>query len=75
MSTYEQNRASIPPAELRQYCGQWVAFGLDGSRVLAGAETLRQLEEQLAAAGEDPQQVAFERIEPDDSLPGGAEFL
>lgn len=75
MSVYEQNRAKIPLAELRRYSGQWVAFAQDGSRILMGAVTLTRLEEQLVAAGEDPQNVAFERIELDDSsLAGGSEF-
>jgi hypothetical protein len=61
--------------ELRKYDGQWVAFSRDGSRVIAGAGTLRDLEARLAEVGQDPQQVAFERIEFDDGLLGGAELL
>jgi hypothetical protein len=75
MSTYEMNRAKVPSEELSNYVGQWVAFSLDGSRVVAGAETLATLEERLAAAGVDPERVAFERIESEDSRPGAAELL
>lgn len=74
MSAYELNRAKIAVEQLRQYVGQWVALGLDGSRVVANADTLNELEEHLAAAGVDPEQVAFERIESEDCLAGGTEL-
>jgi hypothetical protein len=76
MSVYETNRAQISLDELMRYDRQWVAFQKDGSRIIAGAETLEGLEERLAAVGQDPQDVAFERIEfDDDCYLGGAEFL
>ena len=75
MTRYEENRAKFTAEELRQLEGQWVAFSRDGSRIIASAETLRHLEERLAAAGQDPQEVAFERIEFEDSVLGGAELL
>lgn len=75
MTGYEANRAKFTAEELRQFEGQWVAFSRDGSRILASAETLRDLEERLAATRQDPQEVAFERIEFEDSLLGGAELL
>jgi hypothetical protein len=74
---YRVNRTAFPPAELTRFRGQWVAFSPDGRRLLAGAEDLERLEDQLAALGEDPQQVVLERLPgPDDDLYlGGAEFL
>jgi sensor c-di-GMP phosphodiesterase-like protein len=75
MNVYEQNRAKLPPNELAAQAGRWVALTLDGSRVLASAPTLAELEEQLGAAGVDPQQVAFERIEREDSQLGGGQFF
>ena len=74
MSNYEKNRANIPPEELKRCAGQWVALSSDGSRILATAETLTDLEVRLVAAGEDPEKVAFERIEQEDSLVGGSEL-
>lgn len=77
MSTeYRTNRARIPRAELERYRGSWVGFSADGRRVVASGETLERLEEQLVAAGHDPQQVVFERIPgpEDDVFLGGAEF-
>jgi Family of unknown function (DUF5678) len=75
MSLYEENRARLPVQELQRYAGKWVAFTMDGRRIVAGADTLLELEERLTAAGEDPQNVAFERIEFEDSLLGGAELF
>jgi hypothetical protein len=75
MSTYEENRVQFSVETLKPYAGQWVAFAMDGRRILASAATLRELEEQLAAAGVDPQQAAFEHIDFLDSLPGGTELL
>src|SRR5947209_8626042 len=74
---YRNNRAAFPRAELARYRGQWVAFSPDGRRLLAGAEALERLEEQLAALGEDPQQVVLERVPgpEDDTCVGGAESL
>ncbi|HKI31961.1 MAG TPA: hypothetical protein VKA46_08835 [Gemmataceae bacterium] len=75
MTLYEQNRARFSAADLQPYEGQWVAFSLDGSRILASAETLAALEARLAEAAADPQEVALERIALSEAFLGGAEFL
>ena len=70
---YQENRRSLPASELAKYAGQWVAFSMDGRRVIAGAETIGKLEERLAALGEDPQQVVLGHIPgPEDDLSLGA---
>jgi hypothetical protein len=75
MSEYETNRAKIPLDELMKHDRQWVAFRRDGSRILASAPTIAELEARLVAAGQDPQNAAYERIEFEDSYLGGAELL
>jgi hypothetical protein len=72
---YQHNRACFSVAQLAKYRGQWVAFSPDGSRILASSEDLVTLDSLPVAAGEDPEQVALERIELEDSLLGGAEVL
>jgi hypothetical protein len=74
---YRNNRVTFPPIELEKYRGQWIAFSADGHHIVAGAANLGDLEEQLAALGEDPQQVVLEHIPgPDDeTYLGGAESL
>jgi hypothetical protein len=51
--------------------------GGGGRCIVAHGDALEQLEERLAAAGEDPQQVAREWVAgpADDSLLGGGELL
>jgi hypothetical protein len=74
---YRANRARFPWAELSKYRGGWVAFSADGCRIVAHGESLEQVEEQVVAAGEDPQRVVREWIAgpEDDSLLGGGELL
>jgi hypothetical protein len=73
---YRVNRARFPREELARYQGQWVAFSSDGCRVVAAAESLDRLEEQLKAAGEDPRQLVLEGVPgPEDEMPLGAEDL
>lgn len=71
---YRENRARLPPAELASYQGQWVAFSLDGRRIVASSQDLYALDRLIIEAGEDPEQVALERIELDDVSLGGAEL-
>jgi hypothetical protein len=74
---YRNNRVTFPSTELEKYRGQWVAFSPDGHRIVAGAADLGGLEEQLAALGEDPQQVVLEHVPgpEDDTSLGGEESL
>ena len=74
MQEYRANRARIPLADLRQYEGQWVAFSLDGRRIIASHADLAELDRLIVAAGEDPEQVALERIVLEDTYLGGAEL-
>ena len=75
MSPYEENRTRFPLEELQRYQGQWVAFSMDGKRILASSEDLIALNALLITAGEDPHKVALERIDFDDHYPGGPETL
>jgi hypothetical protein len=75
MSRYEDNRARFPLEELQRYAGLWVAFSADGSRIIDSAETLAALEERLNIRGEDAQNLAFEYLEFEDNVLGGAELL
>jgi hypothetical protein len=74
---YRTNRARFPQGELVQFRGRWVAFSADGCRIVASGETIEQLEDQIVAAGEDPQRVVLEWVAgpEDDCLLGGGELL
>jgi hypothetical protein len=56
-----------------KFRGQWVAFSSDGRRVVASSDDLETLEALVIAAGEDPEQTAYERIEFEDVHLGSAE--
>jgi hypothetical protein len=60
---------------LAPFAGQWVAISADGSRVVAAAATLRALDQLVQSSGEDPEQVGYQRVEPEDSCLGGGELL
>ena len=74
LQEYRENRARFPLAELRKYCGQWVAFTPDGRRIVASSEDLATLDGLIVAAGEDPERVGLERIDLEDTYLGAAEF-
>jgi len=74
LQEFRQNRANFPMAELMKYRGQWVAFSADGRRIIGGSQDLASLDKLVTAAGEDPELVALEHIEFDDSYLGGAEL-
>jgi hypothetical protein len=74
LQDYRKNRASFPLYELAKYQGQWVAFSMDGRHIIAGCDDLGALDRLVLGAGEDPENVALERIELEDSYLGGAEL-
>jgi len=57
-----ENRAAFPAADLAKYRGQWVAFSMDGRRIVAGAPDLVELDTLLLAMGKNPEQVGSTRI-------------
>ena len=63
-----ENRSAFPRAELAKYHGQWVAFSSDGRRLIASAPEFVELDALLLALGEDPERVALEFIDSDDSF-------
>jgi hypothetical protein len=70
---YRDNRSHLEPTELARYRGTWVAFSADGCRVVASAETLAQLEEQLATGHANPPSVVLEWLPgPEDDCQLGA---
>jgi hypothetical protein len=70
---YRQNRAGLLAAELASHNGQWAAISLDGRRIIAASDDLATLDRLVVAAGHDPEKVALERIEKEDTYLGAAE--
>jgi hypothetical protein len=64
LAEYSQNRRKFPPEELAKYAGQYVAFSLDGIRIVASGTTEDDMEKHLQAAGIDPSQVVGSYVPP-----------
>lgn len=74
MHPYEENRAKFKEEDLSAYNGQLVAFSTDGSRLIAGAHDFVTLDNLILAAGEDPEEVCYERIVLENNWQGAIEF-
>jgi hypothetical protein len=72
---FREGRSAFPWAELAKYRGNWVAFSMDGRRIVASAPDFLELDALLKAMGEDPERVGFEFIDFEDTYLGGAETL
>ncbi len=48
---FNENVSQFPGAELLKYAGQYVAWSLDGTRILASGTDPDELDRNLAAAG------------------------
>ena len=73
LKEFRANRARFSREELMNHDGKWVAFSMDGRRIIASSADLAALDALVVAAGENPEQMALERIEFDDcSFAGGA---
>jgi len=73
-SEYSTNRASFPRSELDKHRGLWIAFSPNGTRIVASGKTLDQVNQQVVAAGEDPNEVVLERVPaPEDDVCLGSE--
>jgi hypothetical protein len=63
LTEYEKNRDKFTAEQLAPYDGQWVAFSMDGSRIVAAAPDLLELDKKVIELGEDPEQVGLEFID------------
>jgi hypothetical protein len=60
---FAKNIAKTPLDELQRWAHRHVAWSRDGTRIVAGAETLGELFTALRRAGVDPSSVVFDFIE------------
>jgi hypothetical protein len=65
---YLKNRAALPPDRLAPYRGRWIAWSPDGLHVVADAENLKDLDDLILAAGEDPERCVLEGIPDCDTI-------
>lgn len=66
LDEYDRNREKFGPEQLAPYEGQWVAFSLDGSQLIAAAPDLLQLDKRLRELGTSTEFVWLEMMASDE---------
>jgi hypothetical protein len=74
-STSRELASDVFPPDLRQYRGCWLAYSADGRRFIASRRTLKELEAQLRAAGENLEEVLLDHLPEGDAILSGAELI
>lgn len=59
LAKHVQNKAKVPVEDLAPYWGKQVAWHADGTHIVAAADTLEQLDAELARLGIDPCEVVI----------------
>jgi hypothetical protein len=62
-AVYVANKSKFTYEQLQPYFGKWVAWSLDGTRILAAAEDGKDLHDLLVAAGLDPQLAVYSYVD------------
>jgi hypothetical protein len=57
-----ENRRRFPLEEVNKCAGQWVAWSVDGSKIVAHHEDLMEVSRMVKAAGLDHEDVIFDHI-------------
>jgi hypothetical protein len=63
---FTDNQNRFPATELLKYAGQWVAWSLDGTQIVASGKDEAALLSNLQRVGIDPSRVVQGRVEPMD---------
>jgi len=59
---FNDNTNRFPCEELAKYAGQYVAWNLDGTEILAGGATREAAEKKLAERGIHPSRVVWDYV-------------
>ena len=59
-----ENRNRFPGEEYLKYAGQYIAWSLDGTRILASGKTAEELDDNLRALGISPSDTLDEYVDP-----------
>jgi hypothetical protein len=60
---FDRNRDRLPAAERNKWLGRHVAWSWDGTRIVAGADTLADVITELRRLRVDPSTVVFDFID------------
>jgi hypothetical protein len=72
---YDLNRVKFTMEQLAPYDQKWVAFSIDGKRIVAADPDLLELDKKVVAAGENPENVGLEFIDSRAIKLGGIELF
>lgn len=61
---FNENYARFPYEEWAKYRGQYIAWNLDATRILASGQTVDELDAKLRALGIEPDEWVTEYIDP-----------
>jgi hypothetical protein len=70
LGSFHDNWCQFPAEQLSAYYGRYVAWSLDGTRILASGATEEELEKRLIGLGISPSQIVGEFIEPPETHQG-----
>ena len=62
INEFRRNQSRVPRAELEKYSGQYVAWSVDGSCILAADADPLRLDALLCVSGYDPSALLVSRI-------------
>ncbi len=63
-----ENRRKFPEAELMKYAGKHIAWSWDGSQIVASADSMQELHEQVNALGLDSSRVVYSYVDRPDAI-------
>jgi len=71
-----ENRNRLPPEKLKPFFGKYVAWSMDGTRVVASGDDDLQVFQAVQSAGLRPEDLVFSYVPfPDEIVLGGAYTL
>jgi len=62
INEFRRNQSRFPRAELEKYNGQYVAWSLDGTSILAADADPLRVDALVCAAGYDPAEILVSRV-------------
>ena len=66
--------SDVPLEDFTKHRGQWLAFSGDGRRLIASCKTLKELDAQVRAAGENPEDVLLHQVPDGEAILSGSEL-
>jgi hypothetical protein len=66
LQLFDENMRKVPFEDLARYVGKHVAWSLDGTRIVASGNDVKEVNDKVVAAGIPPHRVVFDYIDDPD---------